>query len=79
MKRASEIVSYFKCKNCCNFWRIADAPDEKKNWFCPWCGIAQAEDNEDCANPQELQKTLDDASKELEKLFSELGNLFKKK
>jgi hypothetical protein len=86
VKRANEIVSYFKCKACDKFWRIVDAPEDKKSWFCPWCGLGQMEDPEHKPQDvpawdqaQELKKTLEEASKELEKLFGEFGDIFKKK
>lgn len=87
MNTSVEIVTHFQCKGCENFWWVVDAPtpEVKKSWFCPWCGLGQMvepeikpQDVPEWKHAQELKKTLDEASKELEKLFGEFGNIFKK-
>lgn len=80
-------MSYFKCNLCRNFWRIAEAPVEKNNWFCPWCGHGQDEEKsadvpQNDGPVQEIKKNLEVAGKELERLLAELnelGDMFKKK
>lgn len=36
--RSLEVLSHFWCRHCEKWWSIGDAPLEKKDWFCPWCG-----------------------------------------
>lgn len=38
MKRNIELLSHFLCEFCQKWWSIGDAPIEKKEYFCPWCG-----------------------------------------
>lgn len=85
MKRINEILTRLQCKSCDKCWCVFDAPTEKKSWFCPWCGLGQIEEPDNLQDVpeydhvQELKITLNEATKELEKLFGEFGNIFKKK
>jgi DNA-directed RNA polymerase subunit RPC12/RpoP len=36
--RSIENLNHFRCKNCNKWWSIGDAPKEKEEWWCPWCG-----------------------------------------
>lgn len=36
--RSIESLSHFWCKSCKKWWSIGDAPLDKHDWFCPWCG-----------------------------------------
>ena len=36
--RSLEILSHFSCPQCKKWWSIGDAPTDKDEWFCPWCG-----------------------------------------
>jgi PHP family Zn ribbon phosphoesterase len=40
-KISREILSHFQCAQCQKWWSIGDAPADKKNWYCPWCGTLQ--------------------------------------
>lgn len=37
-KISKETLYHFSCKECHKWWSIGDAPEDKKDWFCPWCG-----------------------------------------
>jgi len=37
-KRSVETLHHFMCSSCNKWWSIGDAPESKKDWFCPWCG-----------------------------------------
>lgn len=39
MEISVEKLTHFKCKFCKKWWSIGDAPSDKLEWFCPWCGI----------------------------------------
>ncbi len=36
--RSVEKLNHFRCIDCNKWWSIGDAPIEKTEWFCPWCG-----------------------------------------
>ena len=36
-----ERLTHFRCASCQYWWSIGDAPENKKTWFCPWCGQKQ--------------------------------------
>jgi PHP family Zn ribbon phosphoesterase len=36
--RSVETLHHFSCGKCKKWWSIGDAPKEKTEWFCPWCG-----------------------------------------
>lgn len=36
-----ELLVHFNCGACGKWWSVGDAPVEKTNWFCPWCGHEQ--------------------------------------
>lgn len=36
-----EQLHHFNCGACKKWWSIGDAEKQKKEWFCPWCGILQ--------------------------------------
>jgi len=38
---AKEKLWHFRCGVCGKWWSIGDADPEKKEWFCPWCGVKQ--------------------------------------
>jgi|GEM_PF-1300650 len=40
-KKSREKLTHFKCGACGKWWTIGDAPSGPKQWFCPWCGVAQ--------------------------------------
>jgi len=40
-KRSVEMLHHFHCENCGKWWSIGDAPKDKHDWFCPWCGTKQ--------------------------------------
>ena len=40
-KRNIELLHHFSCQHCGKWWSIGDAPVEKQEWFCPWCGEKQ--------------------------------------
>jgi len=33
-----ERFTNFLCWSCDKWWSISDAPPDKTDWFCPWCG-----------------------------------------
>lgn len=33
-----EKLHHFRCNFCNKWWSIGDAPDNKDDWYCPWCG-----------------------------------------
>lgn len=37
-KFSTEILVHFQCGECKKWWTIGDAPIEKTEWVCPWCG-----------------------------------------
>ena len=37
-KTSIEKLVHFQCSDCNKWWTIGDAPDDKKEWYCPWCG-----------------------------------------
>ena len=39
--KSTEILAHFSCISCDKWWSIGDAPEDKKEWFCPWCGEKQ--------------------------------------
>gem|GEM_PF-3318388 len=36
--RSIEHLSHFRCGSCNKWWGIGDAPEKRKEWYCPWCG-----------------------------------------
>jgi len=38
-QRTVENLHHFSCISCSKWWTIGDAPVEKEEWFCPWCGV----------------------------------------
>jgi len=38
MKRSRENLDHFSCDKCQKWWSVGDAPGDKAEWFCPWCG-----------------------------------------
>lgn len=40
-KKSHEKLMHFSCGACKKWWSIAEAPQSKDKWFCPWCGIEQ--------------------------------------
>ncbi|MDO8584503.1 MAG: hypothetical protein Q7R85_00050 [bacterium] len=39
--RSVEELHHFSCAACKKWWTVADAPENKREWFCPWCGNVQ--------------------------------------
>lgn len=35
--RSVENLVHFNCPYCQKWWSVGDAPEEKKDWSCPWC------------------------------------------
>jgi len=42
LKVHKEEIYHFTCSECKKWWSVADAPKQKKRWFCPWCGTKQS-------------------------------------
>lgn len=40
-KKSIERLHHFNCGKCKKWWSIGDAPVDKRDWFCPWCGEKQ--------------------------------------
>lgn len=85
MKRSVEILTHFNCGACQKPWSVDDAPAEKKQWWCPWCGAANAESEPKNVGPVpeadylfEMKKSLEEAGTELEKLFGSFKDVFKR-
>lgn len=38
-EKSVEHLSHFWCPSCKKWWSIGDAPADKQEWYCPWCGI----------------------------------------
>ncbi len=38
VERSIERLNHFRCIDCNKWWSIGDAPIEKVEWYCPWCG-----------------------------------------
>lgn len=36
-----ERLAHFRCGSCGKWWSVGDAPAEKREWHCPWCGKKQ--------------------------------------
>jgi hypothetical protein len=73
MKRSIEKLSHFSCEKCEKWWSIGDAPEERDNWFCSWCGH---ENNYGNDQKKEPEKSND--SDMTEKLFSMYNDIFNK-
>ncbi len=43
MNPSVEQLHHFVCAACKKWWTIGDAPKNKKEWFCPWCGKSQTQ------------------------------------
>lgn len=39
--RSVEELHHFSCAACNKWWTVGDAPREKLEWYCPWCGNVQ--------------------------------------
>jgi hypothetical protein len=37
--RSIEQLHHFHCADCAKWWTVGDAPKEKIEWYCPWCGF----------------------------------------
>jgi predicted RNA-binding Zn-ribbon protein involved in translation (DUF1610 family) len=44
-KKSVENLHHFNCGSCNKWWSIGDAPNDKHDWFCPWCGTKQIIEN----------------------------------
>ena len=38
--RSIERLSHFRCGHCNKWFSVGDAPTDRTEWFCPWCGTA---------------------------------------
>lgn len=38
LSKSMEELWHFNCGACKKWWSIGDAPADKKEWWCPWCG-----------------------------------------
>ncbi|RMG97361.1 MAG: hypothetical protein D6706_08640 [Chloroflexi bacterium] len=36
-----ERLVHFRCGACRRWWSIGDAPPDRTDWYCPWCGQKQ--------------------------------------
>lgn len=87
MNRTIEHLSHFQCDACEKWWSIGDAPEDKKKWYCPWCGKLHDEmkvpdnlgDMPVGAGPAELKKAVEEAAAEMMKLFGPIQEFLKKK
>ncbi|MCX6792835.1 MAG: hypothetical protein NTY12_02320 [Candidatus Falkowbacteria bacterium] len=37
-QRTIEKLNHFSCSFCSKWWTVGDAPENKVEWYCPWCG-----------------------------------------
>ena len=37
-KKSIELLHHFNCAYCKKWWSVGDAPENKEEWYCPWCG-----------------------------------------
>lgn len=37
-QRTTEELHHFSCYKCHKWWTVGDAPEDKQDWYCPWCG-----------------------------------------
>lgn len=37
--RSVEALHHYRCPRCHKWFSIADAPWERDEWYCPWCGV----------------------------------------
>jgi hypothetical protein len=37
-QKSKEVLFHFSCEKCKKWWSIGDAPEDREEWFCPWCG-----------------------------------------
>ena len=40
-QRSVERLNHFRCAKCDKWWSVGDAPEDKTEWHCPWCGQKQ--------------------------------------
>ena len=40
-KYFNEQIRHFSCGVCNKWWSVGDAPEDKEEWYCPWCGEKQ--------------------------------------
>ena len=38
---SKEVLHHFQCGICQKWWTVGDAPAERLEWFCSWCGSKQ--------------------------------------
>ncbi len=36
-----ETIRHFTCDHCSHWWSISDAPENRIDWYCPWCGVSK--------------------------------------
>jgi len=77
MKRSIEKLSHFQCGACNKWWSVGDAPQDKKEWYCCWCGhhCKEVEDIPEGKFPdvEQFKKMADELQSELGKLASMFG------
>lgn len=37
----NEFIRHFTCGACGKWFAIGDAPEDRNEWSCPWCGKEQ--------------------------------------
>ena len=37
----NEFIRHFTCGECEKWFAIGDAPEDRNEWSCPWCGKKQ--------------------------------------
>ena len=37
----NEFIRHFTCGKCGMWFAIGDAPEDRDDWYCPWCGKSQ--------------------------------------
>lgn len=47
---SKEMLYHFQCDDCKKWWTIGDAPEDKCDWFCPWCGHEQVVNLDEAEN-----------------------------
>ena len=68
MQRSIERLSHFACDHCQRWWSIGDAPADRTEWFCPWCGKTNTE-----TAAQEFDETGSPVGERFEDFLVELG------
>jgi hypothetical protein len=54
MVRIVENLAHFLCDHCSKWWAIGDAPEDKKEWYCPWCGKLNHDHHQEILSTKEF-------------------------